>query len=148
MPTRSPGCFCGVFFDPGFTWTTIAIFSVRRPIQASLLNTFKMSISVTLICLILGYPVAYLLANLPSRVSNLLMIMVVLPFFTAILVRTYAWMVILGRNGLINQFLMEWGFISSPLKLMHNLVWSLCRDGSHPPALHDPSDLQCDDRNR
>ncbi len=86
-----------------------------------LLNTFKMSLSVTLICLILGYPVAYLLASLSSRVSNLLMIMVILPFFTAILVRTYAWMVILGRNGLINQLLIGWGVVASPLKLMHNL---------------------------
>lgn len=108
-------------FDPGFTLDHYRHFFREAAYSSVLLNTFKMSISVTLICLILGYPVAYLLANLPSRVSNLLMIMVVLPFFTAILVRTYAWMVILGRNGLINQFLMQWGLISSPLKLMHNL---------------------------
>jgi ABC-type spermidine/putrescine transport system permease subunit I len=50
------------------------------------------------------------------------MIMVVLPFFTAFLVRTYAWMVILGRNGLINQVLMNWGIISTPLKLIYNLI--------------------------
>ena len=109
------------FFDPNFTVVHYRHFFSEAAYSSVLINTFKMSISVTLICLILGYPVAYLLANLPSRVSNLLMIMVVLPFFTAILVRTYAWMVILGRNGLINQFLTEWGFISSPLKLMHNL---------------------------
>ena len=109
------------FFDPSFTVAHYRHFFSEAAYSSVLINTFKMSTSVTLICLILGYPVAYLLANLPSRVSNLLMIMVVLPFFTAILVRTYAWMVILGRNGLINQFLTEWGFISSPLKLMHNL---------------------------
>ncbi len=108
-------------FDPGFTVDHYRHFFREAAYSSVLLNTFKMSISVTLLCLILGYPVAYLLASLPSRVSNLLMIMVVLPFFTAILVRTYAWMVILGRNGLINQFLMQWGLISSPLKLMHNL---------------------------
>lgn len=109
------------FFDPGFTLDHYRHFFSESAYSSVLINTFKMSISVTLLCLILGYPVAYLLASLPSRVSNLLMIMVVLPFFTAILVRTYAWMVILGRNGLINQFLMEWSLISSPLKLMHNL---------------------------
>jgi putative spermidine/putrescine transport system permease protein len=49
------------------------------------------------------------------------MIVVILPFFTAILVRTYAWMVILGRNGIINQLLIYWGIVSEPLKLMHNL---------------------------
>jgi len=108
-------------FDPGFTLQHYRHFFSEAAYSSVLVNTFKMSISVTLICLILGYPVAYLLANLPSRVSNLLMIMVVLPFFTAILVRTYAWMVILGRNGLVNQLLMEWGFTSSPVKLMHNL---------------------------
>jgi len=108
-------------FDPGFTVDHYRHFFREAAYSSVLLNTFKMSISVTLICLILGYPVAYLLANLPTRVSNLLMIMVVLPFFTAILVRTYAWMVILGRNGLVNQLLMQWGVISSPFKLMHNL---------------------------
>jgi len=108
-------------FDPGFTLNHYRHFFSEAAYSSVLVNTFKMSISVTLICLVLGYPVAYLLASLPSRVSNLLMIMVVLPFFTAILVRTYAWMVILGRNGMVNQFLMEVGFISSPLKLMHNL---------------------------
>jgi putative spermidine/putrescine transport system permease protein len=109
------------FFDPDFTFRHYIHFFSEEAYLNVLLNTFKMSVSVTLLCLSLGYPVAYLLASLPSRVSNLLMIMVVLPFFTAILVRTYAWMVILGRNGLINQFLLEWGLISSPLKLMHNL---------------------------
>lgn len=109
------------FFDPSFTFEHYIHFFSSKAYSNVLINTFKMAISVTIICVMLGYPVAYLLSNIPTRVSNLLMIFVILPFFTAILVRTYAWMVILGRNGLINQFLIGWGIISSPLKLMHNL---------------------------
>ena len=109
-------------FDPKFTVTHYAHFFKVSAYLSILINTFKMSISVTVICLLLGYPVAYLLSTTSSRTRNLLMVMIVLPFFTAILVRTYAWMVILGRNGILNQLLISWGFISSPLKLMHNLL--------------------------
>jgi len=109
-------------FDPEFTMKHYLHF-IKAPAYFNILvETFKMSTSVTIICLILAYPVAYLLSQSSPRVSNILMIMVVLPFFTAILVRTYAWMVILGRNGLLNQFLMGIGLTSSPLKLMHNTI--------------------------
>jgi ABC-type spermidine/putrescine transport system permease subunit I len=108
-------------FDPEFTMKNYIHFFKISSYSYVLVNTFKMSISVTVICLLLGYPIAYLLSTTSSRIKNLLMIMVILPFFTAFLVRTYAWMVILGRTGVLNQLLINWGFISSPLKLMHNL---------------------------
>ncbi len=108
-------------FDPEFTTKHFVRFFKVPAYLHVLVNTFKMSMSVTIICLFLGYPVAYLLSITSSKIRNLLMIFVILPFFTAILVRTYAWMVILGRNGVLNQLLMNWGIISSPLKLMHNL---------------------------
>ncbi|MBW2058427.1 MAG: ABC transporter permease [Deltaproteobacteria bacterium] len=109
------------FFDPDFTLKHYMHFFKIPAYSRVLVETFKMAASVTVFCLVLGYPVAYLLANIPPRVRNLLMILVILPFMTAILVRTYAWMVILGRNGLVNQFLIKSGITSSPLKLMHNL---------------------------
>ena len=68
-------------------------------------RTFYLSIVITLSCLILGYPIAYILANLPLRYSNLLMILVLLPFWTSLLVRTSAWKVLLQQNGVINDFL-------------------------------------------
>ena len=109
-------------FDPGFTLEHYFHF-LREPVYFwVLIETFKMAASATVITFLLGYPVAYLLASAPPRVSSLLMITVVLPFLTAILVRTYAWMVILGRNGVVNQILLQLGVIASPLKLMHNLI--------------------------
>ena len=110
------------FFDPDFTIEHYVHFFKAPAYFRILVETFKMSFSVTIICLILGYPVAYLLSQGPPRVTNILMVTVVLPFFTAILVRTYAWMVILGRNGLLNQFLMGIGLTSEPLRLMHNKI--------------------------
>ena len=65
--------------------------------------TFRMAAVVTLICLLIGYPLAYVLASIKPRLARLLIIIVVLPFFTSIIVRTYAWMVLLGRNGIVNH---------------------------------------------
>ena len=83
-------------------------------------RTFQTSALVTLLCLALGYPLAYLLATLRPRVARLLLIIVVLPFFTSIIVRTYAWMVLLGRNGVVNQYLAWLGLTDAPLPLLYN----------------------------
>ncbi len=68
-------------------------------------RTLIMSITITLSCVLLGYPVSFLLATLPMRTSNLLMILVLLPFWTSLLVRTSAWKVLLQQQGVINDFL-------------------------------------------
>ncbi|MDI2141688.1 MULTISPECIES: ABC transporter permease [unclassified Pseudomonas] len=83
-------------------------------------RTFWMGLIITVICLVLAYPLAYLLANLPSRQSNLLMILVLLPFWTSILVRVAAWIVLLQSGGLINSALMAMGVIDKPLELVFN----------------------------
>jgi putative spermidine/putrescine transport system permease protein len=85
-------------------------------------RTFWMGLVITAICLVLAYPLAYLLANLPSRQSNLLMIMVLLPFWTSILVRVAAWIVLLQSSGLINSALMAMGIIDKPMELVFNRV--------------------------
>ncbi|MDO7895226.1 ABC transporter permease, partial [Pseudomonas aeruginosa] len=72
-------------------------------------RTFWMGAVITLICLVLAYPLAYLLANLPTRKSNLLMILVLLPFWASILVRVAAWIVLLQSGGLINGALIKLG---------------------------------------
>ena len=95
------------------------IFRVPVYLQV-LLATFKVSALVTLVCLALGYPLAYVLATRRPRTAQLLMIIVVLPFFTSIIVRTYAWMVLLGRNGIVNQYLMALGLTGTPLALLYN----------------------------
>ncbi|WJN60081.1 ABC transporter permease [Pseudomonas sp. SO81] len=83
-------------------------------------RTFWMGLVITAICLVLAYPLAYLLANLPTRASNLLMILVLLPFWTSILVRVAAWIVLLQSGGLINSALIAIGVIDAPLQLVFN----------------------------
>ena len=85
-----------------------------------LLRTFEMALVVTLVCLLLGFPLAYLMATLPARQANTMMILVLLPFWTSVLVRVAAWIVILQNEGLVNQLLMWLGVTDSPLKLLFN----------------------------
>jgi len=88
----------------------------------SFLTTFKVAAIVTVVCVVLGYPVSYLLSQLPERVAQILMIFIILPFWTSVLVRTYAWLVLLQRQGLINTWLTNLGLISEPLPLVNNLT--------------------------
>lgn len=85
-----------------------------------LLRTFSISAVVTVACLLLGYPLAYWLSTLTARQANILMILVLVPFWTSILVRSAAWIVLLQNNGLVNRTLLELGFISEPLPLLFN----------------------------
>ena len=85
-------------------------------------KTFKVSILVTLFCFMLGYPIAYLLATLPLKYSNLLMICVLLPFWTSLLVRIVVWMVILQQKGVFNNLMVISGLIADENRwqLMYN----------------------------
>ena len=83
-------------------------------------RTFWISGLVTLLCVLLGYPVGYLLANLPVRISNLLMILVLLPFWTSLLVRTTAWIVVLQTEGVLNDVMMFLGLIDERIQLIFN----------------------------
>lgn len=88
-------------------------------------TTFEISLITTVICIVFGYPLAYALAQLPKRAANLCMIAVLLPFWTSLLVRTYAWLVLLQRQGLINTWGIKLGFWDAPLALVHNLNGTL-----------------------
>ncbi len=94
----------------------------RRIYNHTWIKTFKVSVLVMFFCLILGYPIAYLLSTLPLKYSNLLMICVLLPFWTSLLVRTVAWMVMLQQKGVFNNLLVMSHIISdeSRFKLMYN----------------------------
>ncbi|NCF35553.1 MAG: ABC transporter permease subunit [Gammaproteobacteria bacterium] len=85
-------------------------------------RTIQVSIIVTLACLLLAYPVAYLLATLPMRIANLLMICVLMPFWTSLLVRIVAWMIMLQQNGVVNDTLVAAGILSDEnrLAMMYN----------------------------
>lgn len=83
-------------------------------------RTFEIAGLTTLFCLLLGYPLAFWLTRLPPSTANLMMILVLLPFWTSILVRTTAWFVILQREGMVNDALMWLGLINTPLTLVFN----------------------------
>jgi len=86
------------------------------------IKTLWLSSLITFLTILLGYPIAYLLASLKTKTSNLLMILVLLPFWTSLLVRTSAWIVLLQKEGVINDFLVALGLISEDgrLAMIHN----------------------------
>lgn len=85
-------------------------------------TTFQLSALVTVLCVMIGYPLAYLLSELPRRVANICLFAVLLPFWTSLLVRTYAWLVLLQRKGVINKTLIDLGIVDAPLRLAHNFT--------------------------
>jgi len=94
-------------FQESIYWDTFAL-------------TFKISFLVTVLSIFMGFPVAYAASRLHGFWANLVLICVILPFWTSVLVRSYAWLVLLQRRGLVNQTLMDLGIIDQPLNLMHN----------------------------
>ena len=96
----------------------------QRIYYTLLLRTLSMSVTITFMCILLGYPVAFLLATLPLRSSNVLMILVLLPFWTSLLVRTSAWKVLLQNQGVINDFLVWIGIVAdgNRLELINNVT--------------------------
>jgi putative spermidine/putrescine transport system permease protein len=92
----------------------------QRVFTGILLRTFEISLEVTLLALLLAYPLAYWLSTLSERQANVLMILVLVPFWTSILVRVAAWIVLLQREGLVNSALMSLSIIGQPLELLFN----------------------------
>lgn len=87
---------------------------------AALRNTLEISVSVTALAFVLGYPIAYALTTGGPVLRTLLMVAVVLPYFTSVLARTFAWIVLLGRSGVVNETLLQLGWISQPIPLLYN----------------------------
>jgi len=86
-----------------------------------LFNTFSIALLVTLLSIALSYPLAYLLATVSENVRKLLFMLVLLPFWTSALVRTTAWIVLLQRNGVLNDLLASAGLIEAPMAFVYNL---------------------------
>lgn len=89
------------------------------------MTTFQVSFITTALCVLIGYPLAYFLAQLPPRMASLCMITVLIPFWTSLLVRTYAWLVLLQRQGLVNEWGIGLGLWETPIKLVHNMSGTL-----------------------
>jgi putative spermidine/putrescine transport system permease protein/spermidine/putrescine transport system permease protein len=118
--------YLSLFADDG----SLSLVNYRRLVEQPsyrriFLATFEISGLATAICIMLGYPLAYVLSQLRPRIANLCMIGVLMPFWTSILVRTYAWLVLLQRQGLINGWGIKLGLWDEPLTLVHNLTGTL-----------------------
>jgi ABC-type spermidine/putrescine transport system permease subunit I len=107
------------FLDPFLTFEHYIKFFETPVYFKVLMITFKISFMVTVASLVLGYPVAFFLCRAPDKSRNYYMIMVLIPFWTSLLVRNYAWMVFLGREGVMNRILLWLGVIDDPLTLLH-----------------------------
>tara|TARA_B100000767_G_scaffold253168_1_gene257506 strand:- start:94 stop:990 length:897 start_codon:yes stop_codon:yes gene_type:complete len=86
----------------------------------SYLNSLSLAFTSTLICLIIGYPIAFYVAKSKPKIRNLLLILLIIPFWTSFLLRVYAWKVLLQGNGILNLILVKLGFITEPLSLLYN----------------------------
>jgi putative spermidine/putrescine transport system permease protein/spermidine/putrescine transport system permease protein len=89
------------------------------------ITTFKISFLTTLICVIIGYPLTYFMSQLPKKWAGVCMIGVLIPFWTSLLVRTYAWLVLLQKKGLLNNVLIDLEIIAEPIKFVHNTSGTL-----------------------
>ena len=94
------------FFTEGFALPILA-------------DTLWLGLQVTLLCLVLGYALAWAFVRSNSTMQSVLMMIIVLPLLTSVVVRTFAWIVILGRQGIINSVLLQWEWIETPLKLIY-----------------------------
>jgi len=118
-------------FSPFFDWSEgasskiLATFDNYRFLLedqlylVSYLKSIKIAAIATLLCLLLGFPMAYAIALTPYPWRNLLLLLVILPFWTSFLLRVYAWMVMLGKQGLINNLLLSIGLIDQPLTMLY-----------------------------
>ncbi|WP_051401648.1 ABC transporter permease [Advenella kashmirensis] len=108
-------------YDGNFLVMLLETFSSNLFISVAL-KTVWLSLIVTLLALVCAYPVAYTMTRSGSFRFTLIVICVIVPYFTSIIVRTYSWMIILGTRGVINTVLIQIGLIDQPLNLMYNMV--------------------------
>ena len=107
-------------FDPAFTLENYARLVADDYVLGVLFDTVRISVFVTLLCLILGYPLAMFIARETGLMRRVIMIITVASLFTNLVVRTYGWLVFLTPRGLFNNMLLDAGLIDKPLKLMFN----------------------------
>jgi ABC-type spermidine/putrescine transport system permease subunit I len=107
--------------DPHWTLSNYAALAQDTVFHNVFLTTLRTAVTVTFGCLMLGYPVALYLIR-PGRSAFIALVIVLLPFWTSILVRSYAWMVLLGRKGLLNEALVTAGIIDHPLRILNTPI--------------------------
>ncbi len=113
--------FLSVYENGGFTLRHYARMLEDPSYARSLWLTLQVSLAVTGLCVLLGYPLAYMLAQSNRFWATLGLTLVIIPFWTSLLVRTYAWLVLLQNRGIVNNLLMQSGLIEQRLYLVHNM---------------------------
>src|SRR5947207_13407266 len=116
-----------LFFVSLYTDTSMTHFGLTQyakflldPFSLKVLgSTLWLGVEVTALCLLLGFPLAWLYVRVPPWLQGALMLIVLLPLLTSVVVRTFAWIVILGRQGIVNTMLLNLGIIDSPLRLLY-----------------------------
>lgn len=112
--------FWSVKDDAGWTAGHFMKALGEGPYRTILLSTLKLSLVVAIACVVLGYPVAYLLTERPPRQQRLLLLFIMTPLWVSVLIRTYSWIVVLGREGLLNSMFRAVGMTDAPLPLLYN----------------------------
>ncbi len=112
----------GVYGGVEWTGTLENYARALDPLYAKILwRSLVIALFTTIFCLLCGYPLAYFIAFAPARWKNLLLILLIIPFWTNFLIRTYSWIVILQEEGLINSLLLSMGIIRQPLNLLYTM---------------------------
>ncbi|BBK39525.1 hypothetical protein STAQ_46030 [Allostella sp. ATCC 35155] len=105
-------------FNPGFTTESLEKLATSPVAAIVLRRTFLLALSVTVLCCVFGYPIAYYLATMSKRWRAFFLYLILLPFWISVLIRTYTWMVLLGREGLVNNALVGIGLIDQPVQML------------------------------
>ncbi|MDF0498958.1 ABC transporter permease [Bradyrhizobium yuanmingense] len=108
-------------------WTLVNFVRLGgSPVYIKILRTtLTISVTVTFLAFIIGYPIAYALTTGGTALRAFLLVAVVLPYFTSVLARTFAWIVLLGRNGVVNNILSQLGLVSQPMSMLYNRVGAI-----------------------
>jgi len=118
MSLRRPAV--GAPYGPGFTLANYARVLADSYYLGVLFDTLALGLVTTAVCLVLGYPVAYHLARTRSRWKGLLYVLVLSPLLVGVVVRSFGWLILLSKNGVVNQSLIDLHLIDGPLTLMNN----------------------------
>jgi ABC-type spermidine/putrescine transport system, permease component I len=111
----------GQYGDVVYKLTSKNYIKLLDPLYIKILgSSLVISVVTTLLCLLFGYPFAYFIARAPKKIRPILLLLVILPFWTNSLVRTYAWIILLRTEGIINTYLIKLGLIKVPLQLLYN----------------------------
>jgi putative spermidine/putrescine transport system permease protein len=111
--------FVTTFGDPKGPLSTYSAFFNSRFRMTVLWRTMEVALITTIISVAIGFVTAWVVARVPSRLKSLLIIAAVFPLLTGVVVRSFAWLVILGKNGILNNFLLSIGVISEPFSMLY-----------------------------